>query len=131
MLYEVITALQRPFYELNATTFKIEDLRTIFKEYQHALQKPLIFIDEVHRLSKNQQEVLLPFMEKNAALIIGASTENPYFSLTAAMRSRSHLFELKTITPVVMQEHVLKVIEKESIIISPEALEYLIYSSGA
>jgi len=126
----IATALHRPFYELNATTFKIEDLRTIFKEYQHALQKPLIFIDEVHRLSKNQQEVLLPFMEKNAALIIGASTENPYYSLTAAMRSRSHLFELKTITPVVMQEHVLKVIEKESIIISPEALEYLIYSSG-
>ncbi len=61
------------------------------------LQKPLIFIDEVHRLSKNQQEVLLPFMENNAALIIGASTENPYYSLTAAMRSRSHLFQLESI----------------------------------
>ena len=74
-LSRVIAAeLDRPFYEFNATTLKVEDLRKIFKEYTNALQKPLIFIDEVHRLSKNQQEVLLPFMENNAALIIGAST---------------------------------------------------------
>ena len=77
----IASELQRPFYEMNATSLKIEDLRKIFKEYNNALQKPLIFIDEVHRLSKNQQEVLLPFMETNAALIIGASTENPYYSL--------------------------------------------------
>ena len=70
--------LKRPFFELNATTLKIDELRKIFKEYTNALEKPLIFIDEVHRLSKNQQEVLLPFMENNSALIIGASTENPY-----------------------------------------------------
>ena len=76
--------LQRPFYEMNATSLKIEDLRKILKEHSNALQKPLIFIDEVHRLSKNQQEVLLPFMENGAAIIIGASTENPYYSLTAA-----------------------------------------------
>ena len=48
--------LSRPFYEMNATTLKIEELRKIFKEYNNALEKPLIFIDEVHRLSKNQQE---------------------------------------------------------------------------
>ena len=91
----IATLLDKPFYEMNATTLKIEDLRKIFKEYTNALQKPLIFIDEVHRLSKNQQEVLLPFMENQSALIIGASTENPYYSLTAAMRSRSHLLNLK------------------------------------
>ena len=93
----IASELQRPFYEMNATSFKIEDIRKIFKEYTNTLQKPLIFIDEVHRLSKNQQEVLLPFMENHSALIIGASTENPYYSLTSAMRSRSHLFELKQI----------------------------------
>lgn len=126
----IASTLQRPFYELNATTFKIEELRAIFKEYHNALQKPLIFIDEVHRLSKNQQEVLLPFMEKNAALIIGASTENPYYSLTAAMRSRSHMFELKPIDASIIKSHLSHVVKNESIAISEEALEYLVFSSG-
>ncbi|MFT7880732.1 MAG: replication-associated recombination protein A [Sulfurimonas sp.] len=126
----IASTLDRPFYELNATTMKIEELRKIFKNYANALQKPLIFIDEVHRLSKNQQEVLLPFMESQAALIIGASTENPYYSLTAAMRSRSHLFELGAIDTSAMKRYLRKVIEKEGISIDEEALEYAVFSSS-
>ena len=130
-LARVIAAqLDRPFYEMNATTLKIDDLRKIFKEYANALQKPLIFIDEVHRLSKNQQEVLLPFMENNAALVIGASTENPYYSLTAAMRSRSHLFELKALNQEEMYSYLQKIIKLESISIDKDAVEYLVFSSG-
>jgi len=87
----IASELDRPFYEMNATSLKIEDLRKIFKEYHNALQKPLIFIDEVHRLSKNQQEVLLPFMENNAALIIGASTENPYYSHLLRWENTAHI----------------------------------------
>jgi putative ATPase len=67
------------YYYFNATTIKVEDLRKVFDRYKNALIKPLIFIDEVHRLSKNQQEVLLPIMENFEAIIIGASTENPFF----------------------------------------------------
>jgi putative ATPase len=91
----IAAVMELPFYEFNATSLKIEQLRKIFDQYEGSLTRPLIFIDEVHRLAKNQQEVLLPVMEKNSALVIGASTENPYFSLTAAMRSRSLLFELR------------------------------------
>ena len=126
----IATKLDRPFYELNATTLKVEDLRKIFKEYHNALQKPLIFIDEVHRLSKNQQEVLLPFMENQSALIIGASTENPYYSLTAAMRSRSHLFELKAISNKSMKKMLKNVCQKEKIEVEEDASEYLISSSA-
>ncbi|MEA3433413.1 MAG: replication-associated recombination protein A [Campylobacterota bacterium] len=126
----IATQLDRPFYEMNATTLKIDDLRKIFKEYANALQKPLIFIDEVHRLSKNQQEVLLPFMESNAALVIGASTENPYYSLTAAMRSRSHLFELEALSQEEMFSYLQKIIELESVSIEDDAAEYLVFSSG-
>ena len=126
----IASTLKKPFYEMNATTLKIEDLRKIFKEYANALQKPLIFIDEVHRLSKNQQEVLLPFMENNAALIIGASTENPYFSLTAAMRSRSHLFELKAVQADEMQSYLAKILKLENITAEDNAKEYLSFSSG-
>jgi len=126
----IANILDRPFYEMNATTLKIEDLRKIFKEYSNALQKPLIFIDEVHRLSKNQQEVLLPFMENSAALIIGASTENPYYSLTSAMRSRSHLFELTHISEEEMFVYLEKVLNLEEMFIDDEAKEYLVFSSG-
>jgi putative ATPase len=126
----IASTLSRPFYEMNATTLKIDALRKILNEYQHALQKPLIFIDEVHRLSKNQQEVLLPFMENDAALIIGASTENPYYSLTAAMRSRSHLFELHPISAEAMKSHLEKILEAEAITVDEEAKEYLVFSSG-
>ena len=126
----IASTLDRPFYELNATTLKIEELRKIFKEYAGTLLKPLIFIDEVHRLSKNQQEVLLPFMEAHAALIIGASTENPYYSLTAAMRSRSHLFELQAISNDIMKTYIENVIKKEGIDVPNDALEYLILSSS-
>ena len=122
--------LKRPFYELNATTLKIDELRKIFKIYSNTLEKPLIFIDEIHRLSKNQQEVLLPFMENNSALIIGASTENPYYSLTSAMRSRSHLFELKSIDNHSMNKYLEKIIKKENISIDNDSKAFIISSSG-
>ena len=126
----IASQLQRPFYEMNATSLKIEELRKIFKEYSNALQKPLIFIDEVHRLSKNQQEVLLPFMENNAALIIGASTENPYYSLTAAMRSRSHLYQLEAISQEEMSAYLHTIMKLENIAVEEDAQEYLVFSSG-
>ena len=119
-----------PFYEMNATTIKVEELRKIFKTYHNALKKPLIFIDEVHRLSTNQQEVLLPFMENNSAIIIGASTQDPNFSLTSAMRSRSHIFELKPISIDELGIFLDRVLESEDIDIEDDAREYLIFSSG-
>lgn len=126
----IASKLDKPFYEFNATTLKVEQLRNIFKEYTNALQKPLIFIDEVHRLSKNQQEVLLPFMERQSALLIGASTENPYYSMTAAIRSRSHQFELKSIGYTAMSNQLDMISIKENISIDTDAKEYLIKSSA-
>ena len=126
----IADTLNRPYYEFNATTLKIEEIRTIFAKYKNALLKPLIFIDEVHRLNKNQQEVLLPFMENYSAIIMGASTENPYYSMTAAIRSRSHLFELYTIDEKYMQAHLDEIIDKEKYIVSKEAKTYLVDSSS-
>jgi len=126
----VADTLKRPFYEMNATTLKIEEIRNIFKQYQNSLIKPVIFIDEIHRLSKNQQEVLLPYMENGDALILGASTTNPYYSLTTAIRSRSHLFELKEIPSKEMERFLEKVMRAEGISADKEAKEYLISSSS-
>ncbi|MCW8896032.1 MAG: replication-associated recombination protein A [Sulfurimonas sp.] len=122
--------MDMPFYEFNATSLKIEQLRKIFEQYKNALQKPLIFIDEVHRLAKNQQEVLLPVMENNSVLVIGASTENPFFSLTSAIRSRSMLFELHHISNEALNQLLYKALQSSKLTCQEDAKEYLIASSG-
>ncbi|MFX4233300.1 replication-associated recombination protein A [Aliarcobacter butzleri] len=118
------------YYYFNATSIKVEDLRKVFDKYKGALIKPLIFIDEVHRLSKNQQEVLLPIMENYDAIIIGASTENPFFTLTNAIRSRSFLYEFKPFTKDEMNKILYIALKDIDINISDEAKEYLIISSS-
>lgn len=127
--------LQKPFGEFNATTFKLEDLRKFIKAHEGSLYQPMVFIDEVHRLNKAQQEVLLPVMEHNQAIVFGASTYNPYHSLTNAIRSRSFLFELKAHN----KKHLGQILDKalaylahhhSSVNLDENAREYLIYSSG-
>ena len=126
----IAKTMDLPFYEFNATSLKIEQLRKIFEQYKNALQKPLIFIDEVHRLAKNQQEVLLPVMENNSILVIGASTENPFFSLTSAIRSRSMLFELKHISNEALSKLLTRAVELNSLTLDDATKEYLVASSG-
>ncbi len=126
----IAKVMDLPFYEFNATSLKIDQLRKIFEQYKNALQKPLIFIDEVHRLAKNQQEVLLPVMENNSVLVIGASTENPFFSLTSAIRSRSMLFELKHISNEALDKLLTRALESASLEMEAETKEYLVVSSG-
>ena len=127
----IASSMQYDFYPFNATSIKIEDLRKVFVKYENALMKPLIFIDEVHRLSKTQQEVLLPIMEDYKAIIIGASTENPFFTLTSAIRSRSFLFEFKAHSIDDLDELLSKALRKlENVKLDDDAKEYLLYSSG-
>ena len=126
----IAKVMDLPFYEFNATSLKIDQLRKIFEQYKNALQKPLIFIDEVHRLAKNQQEVLLPVMENNSVLVIGASTENPFFSLTSAIRSRSMLFELKHISNTALSELVIRACNLGELSLDEQTQEYLVSSSG-
>ena len=118
------------YYYFNATSIKIEDLRKVFDRYKNSLIKPLIFIDEVHRLSKTQQEVLLPIMENYDAIIIGASTENPFFTLTNAIRSRSFLYEFLPFTYDELLYILNKVFKDIDININKECIDYLIYSSS-
>ncbi len=118
------------FYSLNATSLKVEELRSIFKRYDGGLLKPLIFIDEVHRLTKTQQEVLLPIMENYEAIIIGASTENPYFSLTNGIRSRGFLFEFQPLNKEELENLLQRAIDTIDITIEQEAKEYLLTTSN-
>lgn len=126
----IAKTMHYPFYEFNATSLKIENLRKIFDKYTNTLEKPLIFIDEVHRLAKNQQEVLLPYMENNTILLLGASTENPFFSLTPALRSRSQLFELHSISKQALTTILDNALEQTTLQIDQDAKNYIVLSSG-
>lgn len=127
--------LNKPFMSYNATSFKIEELRQFVKSYENTLFQPIIFIDEVHRLTRTQQEVLLPIMESYSAIILGASTYNPFHSLTNAIRSRSFLFELKPHS----NAHLDSILEKAlaflkdskhiNLTLTSQARDYLIHSS--
>ncbi|WP_375725214.1 replication-associated recombination protein A [Arcobacter sp. KX21116] len=126
----IAKTINTDYFYFNATSLKIEDLRKVFNKYENSLIKPIVFIDEVHRLSKNQQEVLLPIMENYQAIIIGASTENPFFTLTNAIRSRSFLFEFLPHS----REDLTRILEvaqvKLGTKLSTETKEYLINSSS-
>lgn len=126
----IASEISSDYHYFNATTFKIEDLRKVFDRYKNSFIKPLIFIDEVHRLSKNQQEVLLPIMENYDATIIGASTENPFFTLTNAIRSRSFLYEFLPFSYDEMEKILNIVLKDIDITLSNEVKDYLIYSSS-
>lgn len=124
----IATKLEAPFISLNGVNFKLESLRKELSLY--TLTQPVVFIDEIHRLSRTQQEFLLPIMENFEAIILGASTENPFYTLTQAIRSRSHIFELKPLE----YEHLEKILDSAqkscSISLDPEVKSYLIYSSN-
>lgn len=126
----VSKVLDAQFYELDATSLKVDEFRKIFKSHQHSLVKPIIFIDEVHRLSRTQQEVLLLPMENHEAIIIGASTENPYHVLSSGIRSRSMLFEFNPLDEKALEGILLHVKKKEGFSIDDEAKNYIIHSSS-
>lgn len=118
------------FYELNGAYFKTEEFKEIAKNHQNSLIKAIVFVDEVHRLSKNQQELMLPIMEKENIKIIGASTENPFFSLTNAIRSRSFLFELYSLNFDELNNILANISQSCKIKIPEDSKDYLINSSN-
>ncbi|MCB6611434.1 replication-associated recombination protein A [[Clostridium] symbiosum] len=87
------------FRQLNATVAGKKDMEQVVQEAKDALgmygQKTILFVDEIHRFNKSQQDYLLPFVEDGTLLLIGATTENPYFEVNGALISRSRIFELK------------------------------------
>ncbi|MCM8709995.1 replication-associated recombination protein A [Clostridium sp. SYSU_GA19001] len=90
------------FIELSAVTAGTSDIKKIVQEAETNLKlysrKTILFLDEVHRFSKAQQDSLLPSVEKGVIILIGATTENPYFEVNNALLSRSMIFELKALT---------------------------------
>ena len=99
-LAKVIAGTTRSqFQQINATVAGKKDMEQVVKEAQDRQgmygQKTILFIDEIHRFNKSQQDYLLPYVENGTVTLIGATTENPYFEVNGALLSRSMIFELK------------------------------------
>lgn len=98
------------FRQINATTAGKKDMQEAVEAAKDTLgmygKKTILFIDEIHRFNKGQQDYLLPYVEDGTVILIGATTENPYFEVNGALLSRSVIFELRPLS----QEHIRKLL---------------------
>ena len=101
LAYVIAKMTKANFVRMNAVTSGVADLRQVVKDAQERLgyyqQGTILFIDEIHRFNKAQQDALLPSVEEGKIVLIGATTLNPFFSVNAALLSRSRLFRLESL----------------------------------
>ncbi|MBO6233762.1 MAG: replication-associated recombination protein A [Clostridia bacterium] len=90
------------FYKINAVTAGVQDIKRVIEETKNFMLNPtgksILFIDEIHRFNKLQQDALLPYVEDGTIILIGATTENPYFEVNKALISRSMVIKLEALT---------------------------------
>ena len=99
------------FYKINAVTAGVADIKAVIEETKNYMLNPagkaILFIDEIHRFNKLQQDALLPYVENGTIILIGATTENPYFEVNKALISRSMVVKLEPLT----QDDIFKVLK--------------------
>ncbi len=131
--------LQTPFYTLSAVTSGVKDVRDVIEKAQKGRffneASPILFIDEIHRFSKSQQDSLLGAVEKGVVTLIGATTENPSFEVIRPLLSRCQLYVLKSLEKEDLQQLLQRAIEtdiilKERHIELKETSAMLRYSGG-
>lgn len=129
------------FTQINATVAGKKDMEEVVEKAKNTLamyeKRTILFIDEIHRFNKSQQDYLLPFVEDGTIILIGATTENPYFEVNGALISRSIIFELKPLEKEDVKELLHRAVydtEKGmgsfDAVIDDEALEFLADLSG-
>ena len=105
------------FYKINAVTAGVADIKRVIEETQNYMLNPagksILFIDEIHRFNKLQQDALLPYVEDGTVILIGATTENPYFEVNKALISRSMVIKLEPLTDGNIYEILKKAITRK------------------
>jgi putative ATPase len=124
------------FRQLNAVSAGIKEVRELLEEARSELettgQRTILFVDELHRFNRAQQDVLLPDVEEGRVILIGATTQNPFFAINSPLLSRSQIFTFETLT----REHIKRLLQRAmldrerglgaiEIHLAPEALEFL------
>ncbi len=124
-LAEIISnKLDRPFFKLNAVSSGVKDVREVIEkaEKQNLFSKgqPILFIDEIHRFSKSQQDSLLHAVERGTITLIGATTENPSFEVISALLSRCQVYVLKAFEKPWLEQLLKRALEKDEILSKQE-----------
>ncbi|MEO0600563.1 MAG: AAA family ATPase [Myxococcota bacterium] len=133
----IAESTQAHFVALNAVLAGVKDLREAVAAAQKRRvgmfdQRTLLFVDEVHRFNKAQQDALLPWVEDGTVVLIGATTENPYFEVNAALVSRSRLFRLESLEPPELRQVVARALSHADgygdrpVELADDALEHLV-----
>jgi putative ATPase len=114
LAYVISNHIKSNFERLSATESGVKDVREVIQKANYLLQnkykKTILFIDEIHRFNKAQQDVLLPWVEDGTIILIGATTENPSFEVVSPLLSRARTYVLKPFTP----EYIKKIIDRAS-----------------
>jgi putative ATPase len=135
-LAKVIANTTKSHYtQLNATIAGKKDIQMVVEEAKNNLgmtmKKTILFIDEIHRFNKAQQDALLPFVEDGTLTLIGATTENPYFEVNSALVSRSRIFQLRPLSKEDVKTLVIRAIKQDKVLsrlnitLSEDALDFL------
>lgn len=135
----IANRLEVPFYTLSAVTSGVKDVRDVIEKASSnrffSQQSPILFIDEIHRFSKSQQDSLLGAVEKGVVTLIGATTENPSFEVIRPLLSRCQLYVLKSLEKEDLLDLLHKAVERDSIlkernVVFKETDAMLRYSGG-
>jgi len=117
------------FIKVNAALSGIAELRGIVKEAQDQRKfygkQTILFIDEIHRFNKGQQDFLLPYVEDGRIILIGATTENPFFEVNAALLSRVKIVRLEKLSTADIKKILLRAVEQEKFIVEERALDII------
>jgi putative ATPase len=120
---------KKQFITLSAVSASVKDVRLVIDEARRRLGEQnvgtILFLDEVHRFNKAQQDALLPSVEDGLLVLIGATTENPYFEVNPPLLSRSNLFRMNELTDASIKELLLRGAKHEEVSLSQEASDHL------
>ena len=101
------------YFSISAVTSGVQDIRRVTKQAQSTASPPIVFIDEVHRFNRVQQDALLPFVERGDIILIGATTENPSFSITSPLLSRLQVILFKPLTHNDIEKILKRAVERD------------------
>ena len=128
----IVNELNLKYRELNAVINNKKDFDTVIEEAKF-YNGMIVIVDEIHRMNKDKQDLLLPYLENGTITLIGMTTSNPYHSINPAIRSRCQIFELKELSEKDIEIAIKKLIDSkylEDLIIDEDAIKYIITTSG-
>jgi putative ATPase len=106
------------FFTISAVTGGVQEIRRVTSKAKESEKKAIVFIDEIHRFNRVQQDALLPFVENGDIILIGATTENPSFAITSPLMSRTQVIVLTALSEEVIEEILKRAVSRDKLIIS-------------